>query len=79
MAATARLDLRIDPEDKRLIEEAAEAEHQSLTTFVVEALRMRARTVLGGREGLAPRPVGGWDFVLPEGWDAPLEDFAPWR
>lgn len=79
MAATARLELRIDPEDKLLIEEAAAAEQQSVTSFVVEALRIRARAVLGGRDGRAPRPVGGWDFALPEGWDAPLDDFAPWR
>ena len=79
MAAVARLELRIDPELKRLIEAAAAAEHQSVSAFVVEALVRRARAVIGGREGHAPRPVGGWSFTLPEGWDEPLEDFADWR
>jgi hypothetical protein len=79
MAAVARLELRIDPEQKRLIEEAAAAEHQSVSAFVVDALVRRAGAVLSGREGRAPRPVGGWSFELPEGWDAPLDDFGDWR
>ena len=79
MAAVARLELRIDPEQKRLIEAAAAAGHQSVSAFVVEALVRRARSVVTGREGHAPRPIGGWSFDLPEGWDAPLDDFADWR
>lgn len=79
MAAVARLELRIDPEQKRLIEAAAAAEHQSVSAFVVEALVRRARAVVSGREGHAPRPIGGWSFPLPDGWDAPLEDFGEWR
>lgn len=79
MAAIARLELRIDPEHKRLIEEAAAVEHQSVSAFVVDALVRRARAVVSGREGHAPRPIGGWSFTLPEGWDAPLDDFADWR
>ncbi len=79
MAAVARLELRIDPEQKRLIEEAAASEHQTVSAFVVETLVRRARAVVSGREGHAPRPVGGWSFALPEGWDAPLDDFEDWR
>ncbi len=79
MPAVARLELRIDPEHKRLIEEAAAAEHQSVSAFVVDALVRRARAVISGREGHAPRPTGGWSFPLPEGWDAPLDEFADWR
>ncbi len=79
MPAVARLELRIDPDQKRLIEEAAAAEHQSVTAFVVDTLVRRARAVVSGREGHAPRPIGGWSFTLPEGWDAPLDDFADWR
>lgn len=78
MAAVARLELRIDPEQKRLIEQAAAAEHQSVSAFVVETLVQRARSVVSGRAP-GPRPIGGWSFALPEGWDAPLEDFAEWR
>lgn len=79
MAAVARLELRIDPEQKRLIEEAAAVERQSVSAFVVDALVRRARAVVSGREGQTPRPVGGWSFTLPEGWDEPLDDFAAWR
>ena len=79
MAAIARLELRIDPEQKRLIEAAAAAENKSVSAFVVEALVRRSRAIIGGRAGPAPRPIGGWSFTLPEGWDAPLDDFAGWR
>ena len=79
MAALARLEFRIDPEQKRLIEQAAEAEHQSVTAFAVDVLVRRARAVISGREGRSPRPIGGWSFELPDGWDAPLDDFAGWR
>ena len=79
MAAVARLELRIDPEQKRLIEEAAAAKHQSVSAFVVDVLVRHARAVISGRDGRAPRPIGGWSFVLPEGWDAPLDEFADWR
>ncbi len=79
MAAVARLEIRIDPEQKRLIEEAAAAEHQSVSAFVVDTLVRRARAVVTRREGHGPRPIGGWSFALPEGWDAPLDDFADLR
>lgn len=79
MAADARLDLRLEPEDKRLIEEAAAAQRVSVTRFVVEALVRRAREVVGDGNRRAPRPVGGWSFSLPEGWDDDLDDFAEWR
>jgi hypothetical protein len=79
MAAVARLEVRIDPEHKRIIEEAAALEHQSVSAFVVDTMVRRARAVVVGHSGQAPRPVGGWCFTLPEGWDAPLGDFADWR
>jgi hypothetical protein len=79
VAADARLDLRMDPADKRLIEEAAASQHVSVTRFVVEALVRRAREVVGDGGRRAPRPVGGWSFSLPEGWDDDLDDFAEWR
>ncbi len=79
MAAIERLELRIAPEDKRLIEEAAAARHQTVSRFVVEALVRRAREVVGERTDRSPRPIGGWSFTLPDGWDAPPDDFADWR
>ena len=79
MASAARLELRIDPEHKRLIERAAAAQNRSVSSFVVEVLLERSRSVLSGREATAPRPVGGWSFELPDGWDEPLDDLADWR
>lgn len=79
MAADARLDLRLDPDDKRLIEEAAATQRVSVTRFVVEALVRRAREVVGDGGRRAPRPVGGWSFSLPDGWDDDLDDFVDWR
>lgn len=79
MAADARLDLRLEPEEKRLIEEAAAAQRVSVTRSVVEALVRRAREVVGDGNRRAPRPVGGWSFSPPEGWDDDLDDFAKWR
>jgi hypothetical protein len=79
MAADGRLDLRLKPEDKRLIEEAAAAQRVTVTRFVVEALVRRAREVVGDGSRRAPRPVGGWSFSLPEGWDDDLDDLAEWR
>ena len=78
MPAAARLELRIDPEQKRLIEEAAAAQHQSVTAFVIEAVVRRSRDVLSGQEAATPRPIGGWSFALPAGWDEPLADFEEW-
>jgi hypothetical protein len=79
MSAGARLDLRLEPEEKRLIEEAAATQRVSVTRFVVEALVRRAREVVGDGGRRTPRPVGGWSFSLPEGWDDDLDDFAEWR
>ena len=79
MSAAARLELRIDPEHKRLIEAAAAAEHKSVSAYVVETLVRRSQAVISGQAGTSPRPIGGWSFTLPDGWDAPLDDFAEWQ
>ncbi len=79
MPAAARLELRIAPAEKRLIEEAAAARQQSVTAFVIETAVRRSRDVLGGREPATPRPIGGWSFTLLDGWDDPLADFETWR
>ena len=41
-----RLDLRLAPEDKELLEKAAAIQGQSLTSFTVSALREKAEDVL---------------------------------
>jgi hypothetical protein len=79
MPATVRLELRLHPDHKRLIEEAATTQHLSVNAFVLEAAVRRSMEVLGGREERAPRPIGGWSFSLPEGWDGPLGGFEDFR
>lgn len=82
MPASARLDLRIDPDNKALIERAAALSRVSMTTFVTNVLVARAREIVEGpSQGARPSPrkVGGWSFPLPEGWDAPLDDLAEYR
>jgi len=79
-ASTARLELRISPEKKELIERAARLTNSTLTAFVTDTLVARARRLVRGPAEssveAAPRPIGGWSFVLPEDWDDPLDDFA---
>lgn len=79
---TARLELRISPEKKELIERAARLTNLTLTAFVTNTVVARARQLVEGPaqtpEG-GPRPIGGWSFVLPEDWDDPLDDFADYR
>lgn len=81
MPATARLELRIEPADKALIERAAELQHRSVTAFASAVLVARARELLQGPTAgpVQPRPVGGWSFALPADWDAPLHDFEDYR
>lgn len=82
MLATARLELRINPEDKALIERAASLSGQSVTAFAIAVLSNHAHILLDGPTSVAPpaaRPIGGWTFILPEGWDAPLADFDGYR
>ncbi len=80
---SARIELRIAPESKHLIERAAELSNRSVTAFVTEVVVARARELVEGptARGSAarPRPVGGWSFELPEGWDEPLDDLADYR
>ena len=45
-AKIGRLDLRLAPEDKELLEKAAAIQGQSLTSFTVSALREKAEDVL---------------------------------
>lgn len=60
-------ELRIHPDQKRL----------SVSAFVVDTMVQQAHQVMRGSPG--PRPIGGWSFSLPDGWDTPLDDFSDWR
>jgi uncharacterized protein (DUF1778 family) len=56
-----RLDLRVDPEQKRLLEEAAAATDRSVTAFVLQSASIAAQDVLADRT----------TFVLPRAeWEA---------
>lgn len=81
MPATARLELRIDPAHKQLIEQAAELRQLSVTAFASATLVAQALEVLHGPTAAPrqPRKIGGWTFELPQGWDAPLTDFDPYK
>ena len=58
---TARLDLRVSPEQKRLFEEAAAVTARTVTEFVVQSAAVAARDVMADRT----------HFVLsPEQWAA---------
>ena len=48
-AKTARLDLRVTPEQKRHLEEAAALAEQSVTEFVVASARSAANEILADR------------------------------
>lgn len=60
-AKRARLDLRVSPEQKRLLEDAATATQRTTTEFVIQSAEIAARDVLADRTR----------FVLaPEQWTA---------
>jgi uncharacterized protein (DUF1778 family) len=44
-----RLQIRLDPAEKRLLERAAAAEHQSVSAFVLQAAAWRAEEILAQR------------------------------
>lgn len=45
-----RLQIRVDPAEKRLLERAAEAAHLSVSAFVVQSAAMRAEEILTERQ-----------------------------
>jgi uncharacterized protein (DUF1778 family) len=45
-----RLQIRVDPAEKRLLERAAEAAHVSVSAFVVQSAAMRAEEILTERQ-----------------------------
>lgn len=59
-----QLNLRIDPQDRALFDEAADAQNETLTQFLVESGRERAQRLLADR----------YRFVLdPEQWQELME------
>ncbi len=45
-----RLQIRVDPAEKRLLERAAESAHVSVSAFVVQSAAMRAEEILTERQ-----------------------------
>lgn len=58
-----RLQLRIDDSSKRRLEEAAEAAHLSLTSFVLQAAQQRADEILADRALIPLDQSEAADFV----------------
>jgi len=61
-----RLQVRVDPADKRLIERAAAASHLNVSAFVVQSAAMRAEEVLAERPviGLTPEAAQAFSEAL---------------
>ena len=51
-----RLQIRIDPRQKRLLERAADATHQNLSTFVLQAASQQAEEILTERTAVHLSP-----------------------
>jgi uncharacterized protein (DUF1778 family) len=52
-----RLQIRVHPDEKRLLESAAQASHLSVSAFVVQAAAERAEVVLADRQLVALSPA----------------------
>ncbi len=63
-----RLQIRVEPKAKRLLEEAAAASHLTVSAFVLQAAEMRADQVLLDRETirLSPRAAAAFANALAE-------------
>jgi uncharacterized protein (DUF1778 family) len=63
-AKDERLQIRVDPEQKHLLEEAASLEHLSLSTFVLQAAADWAENVLLERSAVRLSPAAAEAFSL---------------
>ena len=65
MAATKdeRLQIRVDPAEKRLLERAAEASHVSVSAFVLQSAAVHAGEVLAERQFIEPSPRAAAAFT----------------
>ncbi len=57
-----RLQIRVDPADKTLLERAAAATHLNVSAFVVQAATSRAEEVLAERSGIRLSPQAAAAF-----------------
>ena len=59
-----RLQIRVSPERKRALEEAAESSHLSVSAFVLQAAEMRADEILLEREMIRLAPDAARAFAV---------------
>lgn len=61
-----RLQIRVNPAEKRLLERAADASHQSVSAFVLQAAALHAEQALAERSvvRLAPRAAEAFEKAL---------------
>lgn len=61
-----RLQIRVDPTEKRLLERAAEASHVSVSAFVLQSAAAQAAEVLADRQliGLSPDAAAAFTEAL---------------
>jgi uncharacterized protein (DUF1778 family) len=57
-----RLQIRVDPADKALLERAAEATHVNVSAFVVQAAASRAEEILAERSSIRLSPHAATAF-----------------
>jgi uncharacterized protein (DUF1778 family) len=57
-----RLQIRVDPADKALLERAAAATHLNVSAFVVQAAAARAEEILAERSSIRLSPVAAAAF-----------------
>jgi uncharacterized protein (DUF1778 family) len=58
-----RLQIRVDPAAKRRLEQAAEAAHLSVSSFVLQAAELRAEEVLAERAMITLSPASAKAFA----------------
>jgi len=59
-----RLQIRVNPDEKRLLERAADASHLSVSAFVVAAAAERAESVLADRQVVSLSPTAAAAFSV---------------
>ncbi|MHB1784272.1 MAG: type II toxin-antitoxin system TacA family antitoxin [Acidimicrobiales bacterium] len=69
-----RLQIRVAPERKRLLEEAAESSHLSVSAFVLQAAEMRADEILLERQMLRLAPDAARAFAVALGQPASVNE-----
>ncbi|MGV8882355.1 MAG: DUF1778 domain-containing protein [Rhodoglobus sp.] len=72
MRATARLEFRVDPESRALLERAAELSGEPVGAFARAAAQERAEQVLRQHDALSIVPASFFD-ELNAAWDAPVD------